>query len=370
MARHLFRYAVALVLLAAGTLDVTAGAETSEAGSGPSVTFSCTPAPDDCTGWYRSDVGVHWTVDSSAINTDGCNTRTVTTDTQGVVMHCDAENSSGQWTRVEITIKVDKTAPQITGAIPDRGPDAAGWYNHPLTISFQGSDATSGISACTSITYSGPDSAAGSVTGSCSDRAGNTSAPVAFNLKYDTTPPTLKIDATVADRAVMLRWRASPDTKLVTISRTVGRATKASAIYRGPGRSFRDKRLRNGVQYHYTLTAFDEANNAAAKTVGVTPLGALFSPYPSARVSAPPLLRWRAVSRATYYNVQLIRGRKILSAWPTRPRLQLRRSWTYGGRRYRLAPGRYRWYVWPGFGSPAATRYGPLLGQSEFVVTG
>jgi hypothetical protein len=28
----------------------------------------------------------------------------------------------------------------------------------------------------------------------------------------------------------------------------------------------------------------------------------------------------------------------------------------------------YRWYVWPGYGTPAARNYGSLLGQSSFVV--
>ena len=28
----------------------------------------------------------------------------------------------------------------------------------------------------------------------------------------------------------------------------------------------------------------------------------------------------------------------------------------------------YRWFVWSGYGSPSANRYGPLLGQSTFVV--
>ncbi len=31
-------------------------------------------------------------------------------------------------------------------------------------------------------------------------------------------------------------------------------------------------------------------------------------------------------------------------------------------------PGRYRWYVWPGFGARSKTRYGPLLGGSFFFV--
>jgi hypothetical protein len=84
-------------------------------------------------------------------------------------------------------------------------------------------------------------------------------------------------------------------------------------------------------------------------------------------VRTPPVLKWVASSRATYYNVQLFRGRtKVLSAWPNRNRLALTRSWKYLGRTYRLSRGPYRWYVWPGFGRPAAADYGEQLGQSTF----
>ena len=97
---------------------------------------------------------------------------------------------------------------------------------------------------------------------------------------------------------------------------------------------------------------------------------ALLAPRAGARVTSPPLLVWRRASRASYYNVQLYRGRvKVLSSWPARTRLQLRARWTYLGRQRQLAPGAYRWYVWPGYGRPSARRYGRLLGQSTFTVT-
>ncbi|MGB2953443.1 MAG: hypothetical protein WBB74_08615 [Gaiellaceae bacterium] len=307
---------------------------------------------------------------SGITNTDGCNVRTLTTDTQGTVLSCAATNTGNITTNVQIAVKVDKTPPQVTGAIPQRGPDANGWYNHPVAIAFQGSDATSGIDSCTSLTYGGPDSSGAKVSGTCRDRAGNTSAPSSYGLKYDATPPSLSVHVAATDGAVLLRWSASPDTTLVTVARATGRTAPEALVYKGRARGFRDRRVRNGLAYRYAVTAYDVANNATTKTVAALPLGALFGPRPGTRVKAPPLLRWRAISHATYYNVQLIRGhRKILSVWPTRDRFRLHRSWVYQGRRYRLSPGRYRWFVWPGLGSPAANRYGRLLGQSDFVVT-
>jgi hypothetical protein len=75
------------------------------------------------------------------------------------------------------------------------------------------------------------------------------------------------------------------------------------------------------------------------------------------------------VPGARYYNVQLYRaGRKVLTTWPTRPRLQLKAQWRLNGQVQRFKSGTYRWYVWPGYGQPSARRYGSLLGTSTFVV--
>jgi hypothetical protein len=96
---------------------------------------------------------------------------------------------------------------------------------------------------------------------------------------------------------------------------------------------------------------------------------ALFSPPARSVVTGPTMLAWRAVPKTRFYNVQVYRnGRKILSRWPSRARFGLRRSWQHEGRRFRLRPGVYTWYVWPGFGTLAKPRFGKLLGQSSFRV--
>jgi hypothetical protein len=132
--------------------------------------------------------------------------------------------------------------------------------------------------------------------------------------------------------------------------------------------------------HSFEVRAIDTAGNVepapaahrwtiAAAPRRATRTTALLAPQAGARVTSPPLLVWRRAARASYYNVQLYRGSvKVLSSWPTRTRLQLRSRWTYLRRTRKLAAGVYRWYVWPGYGRPAANRYGRLLGQSTFTV--
>lgn len=76
----------------------------------------------------------------------------------------------------------------------------------------------------------------------------------------------------------------------------------------------------------------------------------LRSPKARAVVSKPPLLDWGAAPGASRYNIQVWRdNRKILSRWPRGTEFQLRSRWRYKGRRYRLVPAQYYWYVWPAY---------------------
>jgi hypothetical protein len=341
----------------------------------PVVTFACTPAPEDCTGWYTTNVTVRWNVDATAIKTVGCNYDTLTEDTQGKVASCYAENQYGQSTRVDISIKVDKTPPTVTGAVPDRQPDANGWYNRPLSVTFQGVDTISGLAGCSVSPYAGPASAAASVAGTCRDNAGNTSPAQPYGFKYDADAPTIQASSSELNEAVVLRWTASSNTQLVSVHRApaVAKSTRAKLgprVYEGGGKAFRDRRVRNGVSYMYTVFALSRAGLVGSAKVKATPTP-LFSPARNALVRRPPLLRWAPVRGATYYNVQLRRnGKKILSLWPVGTSLQLHWRWRFQHRRYRLSPGRYVWYVWPGLGDPAAVRFGQLLGHSGFTLEG
>jgi hypothetical protein len=323
-------------------------------------------------GWYVTNVTVNWVIQPLGyLNSDGCNARTVVADTVGMDLTCHVWWSDGDVT-VTVHIHRDATAPTIS-AFPDRPPDANGWYNHPLTITFTGSDATSGIDACSQAPFAGPDSPGTSVAGTCRDRAGNV-ASGAFPLKYDATPPALgSLSVKGGNRKAHLRWKAPEDAASVELVRAPGlKGTAESVVFRGTGlaKGYMDRGLHPGRNYVYRLTATDAAANQAAKTLDFVARGPLLNPAPGERVTKPPLLIWEAKRGASYYNVILVRGRRVFSAWPVQARLQLSRAWTYRGRRYKLRPGTYSWFVWPGHGPLSAGRYGKLLGGSTFTFGG
>jgi hypothetical protein len=274
---------------------------------------------------------------------------------------------------ISFPLNVETSSPSAT-ASPDRPPDVNGWYNHPVTVTLAGS-AFSGVAvgACTAPqTYSGPATTSTALAGTCTDNAGKT-ANASFPFRYDATPPSLSVTSEPGDRLAGLSWDAAAGPAplaWVQVSRSPGlKGAGGSVLYTGGGDAgFKDGRVRNGTAYTYTITAADQAGNVTQRTMKVTPGIRLLAPGPNAHLSAPPTLRWTAMPKASYYNVQLFRGSKILSAWPTKASLTLWRVWRFGGKRHRLAPGRYHWYVWPGYGPQRNAHYGHAVGNATFVI--
>ena len=69
-------------------------------------------------GWYRSNVTVTWTVtdaESGIASSTGCSSTTLSNDIAGVTLTCSAINGAGLRGSVPLSIKIDKTAPPITG---------------------------------------------------------------------------------------------------------------------------------------------------------------------------------------------------------------------------------------------------------------
>lgn len=356
--------ACALLVALAGCLAF--GARTAAA---VDVTAACSPEPADCSGWYRQPVTIDWTVIPPGTPViAGCQDRTIATDTIGTTESCAAGTHDDSASRGK-TIRLDQTPPEVITATPDRAADHAGWFNHPVGFTFAATDATSGVAGCDSAGYGGPDGAAATVTGTCRDQAGNVGSRV-FPLRYDASPPSLaRLSAEPGDRQVRVRLRA-PDAVRTEIRRTPGlRRASESVVYAGPPRAFRDRRVRNGRRYEYTLAAVDEAGNLAQRGLAATPGRRLLAPARGARLTRPPLLRWTRIRGARFYNVQLFRGgQKLRSSWPHRPQLRLQRRWKFMGRRFRLRPGRYAWYVWPARGTRSRPDFGRAIGRRTFVI--
>jgi hypothetical protein len=208
------------------------------------------------------------------------------------------------------------------------------------------------------------------VAGSCRDNAGNQGSN-AFGLSYDATAPTLsKVTVASGAAADVVRWSSTSAADTVVVRR-VARGNKAqSTIFRGRAASFADKKVQKGLEYVYSVQAYDQADNASkpVSTVALPKVLTLRKTSYVPRAAQEPVLRWDAMRGASYYHVQLFRGAKrILAAWPNRAELALPAAWRWAGHFYRLSPGRYRWYVWEGLGRRSFARY-RSVGSASFIV--
>ena len=258
---------------------------------------------------------------------------------------------------------------------PGPGGGCDGWFTTNVDVSFSwsipadetfwsenGCNAFSVTSDTLGVSYSCTVTVA-----SRSDPSTTISKTITGSIKRDSTPPVLKdVQVSAGPNGVALTWTVAADAVLVEVTRSPG---PRAALYRGLAGHFTDSTVQSRAKYAYTVAAFDAAGNKSSQTVSVTLRDPLFAPARGGLVGAPPTLAWKKDPKASYYNVQLFLGsKKVLSAWPLRPWLVLHRKWTYKGSVVALKRGRYRWYVWPGYGDLARKRFGKLIGTSTFVV--
>ena len=168
----------------------------------------------------------------------------------------------------------------------------------------------------------------------------------------------------------VLRWASTSPSDVVTVERRA-RGNKADpVVFRGAAASFTDRKILPGVEYSYEIQSLDQAGNASKRVVvagrpKVLTLRKL--PYVP-RAASRPILRWKRVRGASYYHVQLFHGSKrVFAAWPVRNELGLPAKWRWSGKRRRLSPGLYRWYVWAGVGRRSFAHY-ETIGSAKFMV--
>ena len=325
-------------------------------------------------GWYRgsthgNNVVLQWSV-SGALNTDCVAAVTIPGPTTGTTRTCWAENADGRTIAVTRVIRIDADPPAAVGGRPTRSPDFNGWYNHPVSLVWSGSDATSGIASCSSAGYAGPDRAGATLRGGCTDRAGN-SATSTVALNFDATPPALaKLSVRSTATADVVHWASSsPSDRIVVYREARGKRAKR-LVFQGSASSFADTKIRPGIEYLYSIRAFDQAGNASREeaVVGLPKVLTLKKTGYVPRAAPRPILRWRQKRGAAYYHVQLFRGHKrVLALWPEAHQLGLPAAWRWSGHRHRLRPGHYRWYVWAGLGARSLARY-RTIGSAQFIV--
>ena len=278
-------------------------------------------------------------------------------------------------------------APTIGGrpANPTTATDATfGFTDGEAGVTFRCELDGGGYSACASpAVYSGLTLIPHVFSVRAVDTAGNIGPPASIGWTIvaaapDTTAPgeVGGVKRSIGYGRFKLVWSRPKDPDfdhvrvLIATARKGSKAVPRKVVYSGRGTQYTTKRFKNDVYHRYRILSYDHrGNRSRGVDVVVAPNALLRLPKAGAVVHAPPRLVWAGVAKAAFYNVQIyFSGRKVLSLWPNRAAVGLKKRWSYSGRTIRLKKGTYSWFVWPAFNSRQKARYGRLLGMSTFRV--
>ena len=148
--------------------------------------------PANANGWNKTDVESSFTAtDELSGFTDGATesgsftfTQEGADQTHTFTVTDQAGNSASATVSA---VNIDKTAPVIE-AVPNPAPNANGWNNTSVTVAFNSSDALSGTESSSGPVTLTDEVAGQTVTGTATDRAGNT-ATVSLSINIDKTAP-------------------------------------------------------------------------------------------------------------------------------------------------------------------------------------
>ena len=172
-------------------------------------------------GWYTSPVDVTFTatdetsrflVDDRALVTTS---QTVRTSGDGEIVVKSpaftdrAGNSSavGAQTR---TVKVDTTPPNAPSASLSTEAGESGWHNAPVTVTFApAGDSGSGVAFCTPAVTVKADTTGETVSGTCTDNVGHTSAKKEVTVKLDQGAPIVTETVVASGTAGKNGWYTS-----------------------------------------------------------------------------------------------------------------------------------------------------------------
>ena len=159
----------------------------------PAIQAVASPPPN-AAGWRNADVTVTFTCTDGTGGIASCPSPVpVTTEGANQIISGTAVDRAGNQATATVTVNLDKTPPAIQ-AVASPPPNAAGWRNADVTVTFTCTDDTSGIGSCPSPVQVTTEGANQVISGTAVDRAGN-QASTSIALNVDKTAPGVQISA-------------------------------------------------------------------------------------------------------------------------------------------------------------------------------
>jgi len=194
--------------------------------------------------YWQLDGGSTQTGTSVSINTEGNHT----------LSFWSVDNAGNVEDANTVQVKIDLTPPSIGHTLTPT-PNAAGWNNTDVTVTFTCTDALSGIASCTNPVTVSTEGAGQSVSGTATDNADNTAADT-VTVNVDKTQPTITASRSPAPNS--FGWNNTNVTVSFTCSDTLSGVKSCTAPVTVST---------EGANQQVTGQAVDNADNSASATV-------------------------------------------------------------------------------------------------------
>jgi RHS repeat-associated protein len=164
----------------------------------PAIRPLVQPAPNG-SGWVNQAATVTFSCIDDLSGITSCQAPVTVPSDGSQVVRGTATDRAANTATVTFGVNVDRTPPTVTATTLPQ-PNAAGWNNTDVTVTFECSDPTSGVGFCPPPTTVSTDGANQRVDGTARDRADN-SATASSTVSLDKTPPTITPTALPAPNA-------------------------------------------------------------------------------------------------------------------------------------------------------------------------
>jgi Glucodextranase, domain B len=259
----------------------------------PAITVFNSPPPNTA-GWNNGDVTVTFTCTDPILGIASCTAPvTVTAEGTNQVVTGTAVNRAGFSSSLPVTLNIDKTPPMISASSAPQ-PNAAGWNNSDVTVSFTCSDTGSGMASCTAPVAVTADGRSQIVSGVATDLAGNI-AGASVNVNLDKTPPAVAVSSpmngsTIALSASSISVIGSGNDALSGLTGVTCNGAAAAVS----GSSFTCTVSLVEGSNSIAIQAMDAAGNAGASNLMLS-----YAPAPQVTIAAPANLSVTNISPVT-----------------------------------------------------------------------
>jgi FG-GAP-like repeat len=249
----------------------------------PTTLATSSPAPNT-NGWNKTSVSVtlsatdnaggsgvkeiHYTIGANPELVVAGASTTLNFSAEGtysIAFHA-VDNAGNAEAAQSLSVRIDKTPPVVT-ASQSPSANAAGWNKSDVTVTFTCSDAVSQIDSCTSPVLVSTEGASQTVTGTATDRAGN-SATATRIINLDKTAPVLTMPALAASYV----YNASSTLTFGAKDALSGFGSSQATLNGSPIVSGTTVTLNHPATNTFTLTATDVAGNTATQAAAFSVL--------------------------------------------------------------------------------------------------